>query len=262
MDNDYQEFAPSSQITNFVHRVWSFAGPGSDDFQTIVPDGRPELIVHLGSPYFDVESREIQASVVFAGQLTRPLVLQSTGPVHILGVRFRPDGARHFLGSSLVEATDRRIDLLERHGSRPIELVEELRSAPDQSSWVQILESYVEQSIGTLSPDSLVRHTVEGLTTESSTKPQKHVGDRQFQRRFRREVGISLRAFKAIRRFRSVFDRLVDESNETWAQRAFEAGYFDQPQLAREFSRYLGCTPREWLQKAGGLETAIAATKG
>ena len=68
----------------------------------MLPDGRPELILHLGDPFERVHANgvaERQAHVLFAGQLTRQLVLRPTGRIAVIGIRFHPDGAANLLAA-------------------------------------------------------------------------------------------------------------------------------------------------------------------
>jgi len=49
------------------------------------------------------------------------------------------------------------------------------------------------------------------------------------------------------------------EDAEGWLDAGLGAGYFDQPQLAREFRRFLGCTATEWAREQVELARAIAS---
>jgi hypothetical protein len=95
--------------------VWRFraGGPGEGP-ERIVPDGRCELVVHVGRPFAEIAADGTQATqprALFAGQVTRPLHLASRGAPHVIGVRFHPAGARAFLGRPVDGATDRRLAL-------------------------------------------------------------------------------------------------------------------------------------------------------
>src|SRR5262245_46789063 len=101
----YHEEPPPPALADWVHRLWAFEDDsGGGEPQRIVPDGRCELVIHLGDPYREADARWPQPRVLFAGQLTRPLWLESTGPANVIGVRFRPAGARAFAGGSLRRA--------------------------------------------------------------------------------------------------------------------------------------------------------------
>ena len=72
------------------------------------------------------------------------------------------------------------------------------------------------------------------------------LGERQLQRRFAEVVGISPRTLAVVVRLRRVFDALRDAPLSTWSERAQAAGFFDHPQMARDFRRLLGTAPSRW----------------
>jgi AraC-like DNA-binding protein len=75
------------------------------------------------------------------------------------------------------------------------------------------------------------------------------------QRRFLDRVGVSPRMLRSVMRFRRVFDHALEPTPEAggWLEAGLGAGYFDQPQMARDFRRFLGCTPSEFLATGRGL---------
>ena len=62
----------------------------------------------------------------------------------------------------------------------------------------------------------------------------------------------------AILRFRSVFDALAEPGVASWTDAAHAAGYFDHPQLSRDFRRFVGCTPTQFLEQQAGLAASLA----
>jgi len=46
---------------------------------------------------------------------------------------------------------------------------------------------------------------------------------------------------------------------EGWLEAGLQAGYFDQPQMARDFRRFLGCTATDWARDQHALARAIAS---
>src|SRR5262245_27266770 len=78
----------------------------ADDFgaaiQPVLPDGCPELVIHVGDAFERVHSDgsvERQPATLIAGQLTGQLSLRATGRISVVGVRFHPDGAAPLLGT-------------------------------------------------------------------------------------------------------------------------------------------------------------------
>ena len=83
--------------------------------------------------------------------------------------------------------------------------------------------------------------------------------DRAGQRRFLKRVGIPARTLRAILRFRKVFDAIDADGEGGWVAAALAAGYFDQPQMARDFRRFLGLTATEWARQKAGLARALVS---
>ncbi len=256
---EYEEFAPRESLSEFVHCVWTFTAPPDDTPQPIAPDGRTELIVHCRNPYLErgASGFVLQSPVLFAGQLTKPLILVANGDVAVIGVRFRPDGARAFLGRSIDVATDRKLDLAELHGEVAVELGKVARNRGLLRSTTELAQDYVEARIAGARIDGVVRQAVTSLFAGEEARVPKGVSERKFQRRFKSEVGVSPRMLRSILRFRGVFDAIEHPENLGWVKTALAAGYFDQPQMARDFRRFLGCTAREWAVQPRGLTMAL-----
>ena len=84
------------------------------------------------------------------------------------------------------------------------------------------------------------------------------LGERQLQRRFAEVVGISPRALAGVIRLRRVFEALRDAPLASWSERAQAAGFFDHPQMARDFRRLIGETPTRWARAGPGLAASLA----
>jgi AraC-like DNA-binding protein len=258
----YAEREPSNLLSAHVRCVWTYAAPASADaLQRIVPDGCPELIVHHGAPYAELDdagAETLQPSVLFAGQLTRPLRLRPTGASAVIGVRFRPHGARAFIGVPMRETTDARrafaADLARRVGS-----------AGGEDARIEQVERFVAERIAALAEpgDALVRRVVERIDAAGGQVEMRLVledagiGRRQLERRFADAVGVGPAMLAAIVRFRRVFDVIERDSARPWTEAALEAGYYDQSHFIREFRRFVGCTPTQFEAERTGLASAL-----
>lgn len=241
----YREFAPRASLRDFVHCVWTFAAPFDDAPQPIAPDGRCELIVQCGAPYREGDGT-LQPRVLFAGQVTQPLTLFATGPVAVVGVRFRPEAARAFLGKRADVVTDQRVAL-----EADISISDDLDAVAERA------QDYVATRIGSRAVDASVAAAVSAMMAGEMFQPPADVSERQWQRRFKGEVGVSPREFQSVLRFRRVFDEIDKPGPPGWVEAALAAGYFDQPQMARDFRRYLGVSSRQWAAQRVGLARAL-----
>ncbi len=257
---DYHERAPRAALADYVRCVWTFEGPANDTPQPIAPDGCCELIIHRGAPYSEqtADGYRAQPPVLFAGQLTAPLTLLAHEPVAVIGVRFQPWAARAFLGVNADRATDERLDLCEFHGEAAGALLRDARTGSSLAAAAEIAEAYVETRVRGVALDMNVRVSVEAMQNEREPMQPAGLSARQWQRRFKAEVGVSERQLQSVLRFRRVFDVIEAPGPAGWVEAALAAGYFDQPQMARDFRRYLGVSSRKWAAQKLGLAKALA----
>ena len=151
----------------------------------------------------------------------------------------------------VVNATDRRLDL------ESVCPVPQLRSVDD-------VLRFVASRIDATGDDdpSIVRCVTwlereKGRVTIEDLVDASTLGRRQLERRFRDVVGLSPRLFANVLRLRSVFDALEANPAAGWTDAALAAGYFDQSHLIRDFRRFVGCTPAQFVASARGLEKAL-----
>lgn len=261
----YAEFAPRPDLAPFVHCVWLFEGEDAAEDQRIAPDGRCELIVHYGTPYLERSadgSAAPQAPVVFAGQLTRPLHLRGQGMTGVIGVRFRHVGAQAYTGVAVSRFTDRRAPLDDLAGRGAGAALAASLAGLDEPARLAAVQDHVAGRIAALAipPDIAVERAVtmiEAGETVETICAAVGLPARALQRCFARAVGIPPRRLAAVLRFRRVFDALADASVETWTDAAQAAGYFDHPQMARDFRRFVGCTPSRFVAAQTGLATSL-----
>lgn len=252
----YEEREPSPAIRPWVRRIWTYTRTEADaEPQPICADGCPELIFDLGPPH---EERRgggavvLQPKAMFVGQLTRPLWIQAPGPTRVFAVRFEPDGGFEWLGRPIQTTTDTHVDLLELRPDWTGRLLEALDVAADP---LTTLESAIAADLAAAErPDPLVRAAIDALYADQAVSL-----DRAGQRRFLKRVGIPARTLRAILRFRKVFDAIEADEDGGWVSAALAAGYFDQPQMARDFRRFLGRTATEWASQKAGLARALVS---
>ena len=256
----YQEFEPPAALRPFVRTIWTYAAPAPEPIvQRIAPDGCPELILDIGAPYEEQGEDgvfRLQPPALFAGQMTRPLALRPVGPVELVAVRFEPDGARDWLGHPAVKAVDRRLDMTARLAGVSAPSGD---PAAQVEVMVRVLEDRRRRHDWTLDP--AVRAEIEAAAADRPGADRSPGEQRALQRRFRDRVGVPPRILRSIFRFRRVFDHAAEPGPEAlgWLEAGLEAGYFDQPQLARDFRRFLGCTATEWARDQAGLARRLAS---
>lgn len=256
----YEAFAPPEALRPFVRLLWTYAAPApTGGVQRIAPDGCPELVIDLAAPYEEQGEDGVfrpQPPVIFAGQMTRPMAIRPVGPVEIVAARFEPDAARDFLGRPLVEATDRRLDLVARLAGFAAPPGDPAGQAAALSDWLE-----GQRRAGDWRIDPAVRAEVAAVEREGDGPSLSSAERRALQRRFRDRVGVAPRTLRSVLRFRRIFDHALgqDADAASWLEAGLAAGYFDQPQMARDFRRFLGCTATEWAREQMELARQLAS---
>ena len=264
----YFEMQPHAALRDAVRCVWVYAPDDAEPTpQRIPPDGCPEVVIHFGAPHMRIEAGAAipHPRLLFAGQITAPLAVQATGPFAVLGVRFEPDGARGFIGRSMNEVTDRQIDLACASGAcakgqRAVALLKDVTALDAWDARIDAVQHYVAAVMATnnVEIDPHLRAVVRHLEHGAHVDDPYALSARQMQRRFTDRVGVPAQTLAAIFRFRRVFDEIEKACTPRWIEAALGAGYFDQPQMARDFRRFLGCTASDWARQKIGLASALA----
>jgi AraC-like DNA-binding protein len=243
----YRQVRPSAATAGFIECYWILEDDcrGTGDVQRVVPDGRSELILNFGCPFESVrEGRwEKQPACFFAGQITRPMLIRSAGPARMLGVRFRPAGARRVLRLPMDELAGRVVPLEEIAPG----LERELRGIREYGLVDRILQRTAceERSVIGEAVASVI--TAGGMTAVGDVAGDCGLSVRQFERRFLDEVGMTAKVFCRIQRFQRVF-QAMQVPGFTWADGAARCGYYDQAHLIRDFRDFSGEAPAALLR--------------
>lgn len=239
----YRESLPIADLKAHFLCVWSRSGrSGSTTPVTVVPDGCVDLLWSQGK-------------LMVAGPDTEPQLVDPA-MTQIVGMRFAPGAACHWLGIPMSELVNCRIDLRDIWGSRADALSDSMstaRSTHEASIGLQAGFSRIAPEIAL--PDrsmalafrklgNLGHHCgVAGLSAELNTS------ERTLRRQCQHYFGYGPKTLERILRFQR-FLKLVRQVPQTGlGSLAFEADYSDQAHLSREVRALSGVSPRVLMQQ-------------
>ena len=262
---EYREYSPLPRLAPFVDRLWTLTGRAveSEGAQPILPDGRPELVVHFGDRFDRIDasgSASRQAAVLFAGQLTEQLTIKPTGVVAVVGIRFHPFGAAAIMRTPQHELTGLTIGLEDVAPGLAREIARVHESTADVRLAVPLLQAALarcasEQTVDRRI-DAATRAIVEsgGAVSIDQLAGQVAMTRRHLERCFLASVGISPKRLARINRFQKALRVLEGvDSRRRGAVTAATCGYADQSHFIREFRQLAGCSPAEHLLAQGEL---------
>ncbi len=252
----YQEYKPPIELASLIKLLWVFESRSNDPIpETIVADGFPELIIHFGSPFAEVDPTGQflkQPAAVVCGQLTKPLVLHSSLNAGMIGIRFQPSGMAPFLSTPMQVLTDSRVSA-ENLFVDIDQLVEEIMVSSNDAQRVAACYRFLIRSINFDRENISVRRALEriilarGNISVQSLASLMGMSRRSLELAFQKEVGISPKMYCRITRFRHLFDTVSNGPPVNWVQIALDSGFFDQSHLIRDFRRFAGDSPTSFL---------------
>jgi len=248
---EYHEFEVPSALAAYFQCVWRLRDPNPDAApQTIYPDGRCELIVHIGTPmrrYTLAEGWQIQSDCLFAGQIRGAIRLAAAGPVDCIGLRLQPAAGRLIAGLRLAELADEIVPLATLEPAFAVALRDAVRrfasSADAAPLWPPL-----QSRIATAPLDGRVQaacaelDAAEGAIAIDDLARRLHMSVRNLQICFLRDVGITPKEYARIRRLNATV-RQLDAGAATLSEVAQVSGYADQAHATRELRRAVGLTP-------------------
>jgi AraC-like DNA-binding protein len=211
---------------------------------TLILDGAVALLSQEG------EARALSGLLV-SGPRTRPVSSVSLAPVRSLCAIFHPDAFSLLTGIAPARLQDRDEaagDWLDADWEAwPRALRERAGTEAAQAAWIESwLGARWQARRGDWDPalaGSLRRIAGHGAVSE--TARALGVGERQAQRRYREQVGLSPAQARRLQRMNEAVYALRDPAapKETLAALAAELGYADQAHMARELRELAGLPP-------------------
>ena len=263
----YRERRPAAALGPYVECFWSISRPRGASAprapERVVPDGCPELIVHLGDPFARrIGGRwVVQPRAFLAGTLSRPWLLRAGRRVDTIGIRFRAGETTGILPLSMARASDREMALAGIVGRAAAgALVRSLRSARTPAGRFAAAQRWLAARLAEAGPRRSPSTPVVALIREGGGRTRiddvaRSLGwsRRRIERAFARDLGIRPKVYARIVRLNAVLATLDDAERPRAVDLALEAGYFDQAHLLRDFRILAGRTPRSGRESDGEM---------
>ena len=249
------------RLNGIVERFWLVEdAESSTASETICPDGRTEIVLHLAEPMLETAAgaNRRQPRHLLVGQMAAPITVMPTGRVSMVGARLAPGALRRMLPIPQDRIAGQVLDLdaIWRRWTR--ETVDRVGSTSAPAARFAALERALETLVPELPVDdeqrgieiAVARLRLSGGTASiDRLSDEAGISRRQFERRFREYVGLPPRLFGRIVRFQRACHALGREDGAAIAARC---GFADQAHLVHEIRRFSGQTPT-LLTKASGL---------
>jgi len=263
----YQEFIPSPSLRRFIKCYWLLHDETGvpSEFERIIPDGSPELIIHLGLPFEERINGVVkqQETSFLYGQLFSSIEICPSIRPRVAGIKFHPYGLPGFTSIPQTELVGKRNSIKEVFPFLPLEEwldklnsegnTETLFSAIDQMMLFLMIKqrNFPEDKIEKLKLAVSILQTSNGLLKIDELTRSLNMSRRELERKFNRYVGLSPKQLARI--FRLQFALQSESKSDLLTHLALEAGYYDQAHFIRDFSSMVDQTPSQYFQMKSDL---------
>jgi hypothetical protein len=222
-----------------------------------IDDTDPVIIYPTGSVslVFCCDSR--QPGAFFIGTSTYPRHAEYSLPgMDYFVVTFWPGRAYSFIPIHSTELIDNYIPIQEILPEDSKRITEDILLAPAFEERIRIWESFIEKRTSRLTAiPTKVSYLVEEIW-KSQWQVNKKIllkydcySDRHIRRLFHKYVGISPKLFADIARYQNILRTIGDYRHQGIFRLALEQGYFDQSHFIKEFKRFQGTTPGQFINE-------------
>lgn len=249
---------PEFNLPDFVKDVIEVKGPSTPNYTRIFPRNTPEILINLADPIkAEIGSQSpVVEKTTIQGSKTDYVDVYHPGNCHFISVRFTTNSFYKILGIPQKSFTNNfpRLDYVV--DTNVDHMIKSLREACSTESRFHILCRWLNEYIQRRNPPSQL--VSDFIITQLRQKPHLSVGQlaeltgytrKHLGRRFKEEAGLTIKEYQKINRLRRVRESISEREHVHWAEVACEHGFYDQSHLIRDFKRYTGHTPTDYLNR-------------
>lgn len=162
--------------------------------------------------------------------------------VESFGIFFQPTGLTLLFGIPIYELTNRQSDASAIIGTRIRTLWNRLGESSSFEDRVLIAEEFLMREAACARPLYMIVAAANyifqtyGALRITDISDQFSIGLRQFERKFRQEVGASPKLFARVARFQAALDAKIAAPKRSWLDIAHAFGYHDQMHMIHDFN--------------------------
>lgn len=262
----YEIVFPDARLRPFVECYWFLKTrlrPPQQLEEVIFTDARADIVFVYNSPYVRRKPGEAAPQLVRASnvdaQRRYPVRIQQQGPIHLIGVRFRPGGLAPFVSVPVYELSGSTVSLADAFGPAGADLegkLYDVETGPGRRNarraQVQLLDEFFLSRL-TLPPEhaQVTRWMAaieqrRGLVSIAHLSRETGYSVRSVDRMFQRVLGLSPKFFARTVRFRHVHYELMRQPEFEWDAIVAAYGYYDQSHFAKDVWALTGVGPRQY----------------
>jgi AraC-like DNA-binding protein len=259
-DGFSRSIRPSAAVTDLVEAIWDWDIPDGDAAMAFTIKVPPST-----APYFVVQYRTLthcrwqlggdsydhkDYGHVLTQTQSGTFAIRPRGPLGVITVRLKPEGASRLARASMQELMNVKIGLRNIFRDHDIALLEErVMESGSSSERIACVERFLFQNLRQDREDPVFSRASSWLRRNPGLRMRKlasllDVSERQLSRGFRATYGTSPKQYARVARIEKVV--AARKSGLGWADVAYACGFVDQAHLIHDFGTIVGGTPAEF----------------
>lgn len=252
--------SPRPPLSAFVESLWFAQGQVPYRRERILPNGRPVLIINLGSPFrtsigASGSGERIDREAWIVGTLSEYLTNEPLRETNVVGAVFHPWGLGSLFGLPTSEMADRTEAADAVCGRRIAFLREHLGEEPSASGKLAIMEAGLSSCLAMPEDHTLAIAAFAARRLEGTARPgigclsdEMGISRKHLNVVFKRHVGLSPKAFSRVCRLRHALQALAN-GEPSLGELALDHGYYDQAHFNHDFAAFSGLPPTAYLDR-------------
>lgn len=255
-----QTYTPPPPLADYVQMLWAW-----DNYtpphprERILPAGMMEITLNLSDVPFQIDDgqKHTLKGPMAAGARSTPFIVDTSQPMSLLSVWFKPGGALPFFGVPGDELHNHHVPLETLWGWQARDLYDQLREARTTPARFRILEQALLRRLCQANVRHRAVHYALDIlrTAPHNTSINKIVdtialSSTRFIHVFREDVGMTPKQFCRVQRFQQALRLIANREAERWVDVALICGYYDQAHFINDFRRFAGITPSAYLPQS------------
>lgn len=240
------------------------------EIERLIPDGTLSLVIELDYKerfIYDNSSFEAVQTCRYSwlsGMQNKYISISALPNTELVAIRFKPGGFFPFINSSVYKLYNRVISASEYFPDSIDELRASIIHQENVKDKLNLVQEWLDdnyksaESINTSIYNACLKIVSNPtLNTLHQFKSDIRYSEKQFIHHFKIQVGITPKIFQRIIRFNQILPKLQGKETIEWTQISEECGYFDQSHFIRDFKRFSGFNPSEFLVSSSGRTNFI-----
>ncbi|MCG8331090.1 MAG: helix-turn-helix domain-containing protein [Chitinophagales bacterium] len=244
----YQEYIPSNSLLPYIDSYWVAKNNDDTIESRILPDGFIDIIFDINGT-----SKHSDDGIKVSGMMTKYRDVMSDQNAENFGIRFKAGQFSLLSNFPFSEIKNNTINISKLLPAFNPLLLEELIDRNDPSSRIKLIESVLINQLSAVDVDqnSLITSVCAAIKKHYKAidlvqiANQHFVSLRQLERRFKVAVGVTMKEYHSIIRFKKTLECISKKTEKSLLHIAFDNGYFDHAHLTKDILKMAGVNPSQ-----------------